>query len=359
MTETLSFTASTSVPLSDPLAMLERLCDHMTEHGSVTRDARGARFESLIGAVELEAGDGALHLRAASHHLSYLFIARSLLAEHIVEFAEGAAPAFLWSGDGCDSAAIPYFHLAAIRSSRRITPRMQRVTLAVEDVGRLETGGLHVRVLIPPQGRAPVWPSLAPDGRVLWPKGEDELTTRVYTIRNVDHARGEVDIDVVLHEDSAGSVWARSAGPGDPVGLMGPGGGEVVPADCYLLGGDETALPVIARFAESLPAGTKAILRIEVADAQEEQPIRSAAELDVRWLHRNGAEAGSTDLLERAIRAVEWPQGGEPYALIGSEQASARAIRTYLRKERGMAKDRHLVAAYWRRGHAMVEHERD
>lgn len=359
MTETIIFTASTSIALPDPHALLDRLCERLTERGTVTRDGPRGRFESRMGAVEMEAGAQSLHLHAASDQLNYLFIARSLLAEHIAECTEGSAPAFLWSGDGCDLTAIPYFHRATVRASRPVTPRMQRVTLAVADVGQLETGGLHVRVLIPPQGRAPVWPSLAPDGRVLWPKGEDELTTRVYTIRSLDHARGEVDIDVVLHEDTPGSVWARTAGPGDTVGLMGPGGGEIVPADCYLLGGDETALPVIARFAESLPAGAKAILRIEVADAREEQPIASAATLDLRWLHRNGAEAGSTDLLERAIRAVEWPQGGAHYALIGSEQASARAIRTYLRKERGMARDRHLVAAYWRRGHAAVERERD
>lgn len=357
MTETILLTASTSIALPDPHALLDRLCDRLAEHGTVTRVESGGRFESQLGAIDIEAKAGALHLRASSHHPNYLFIVRSLLAEQVAECADGTAQAFRWNGDGCELTAIPYFHQATVCASRPVTPRMRRITLAVADVSQLEKGGLHVRVLIPPQGRAPVWPSLAPDGRVLWPKGADELTTRIYTIRSVDHARSEVDIDVVLHEETPGSVWARSVRPGDAVGLMGPGGGEIVPADCYLLGGDETALPVIARFAESLPAGAKAILRIEVADAREEQPIASAATLDLRWLHRNGAEAGSTDLLERAIRAVEWPQSGAHYALIGSEQASARAIRTYLRKERGMAADRHLVAAYWRRGHAAVERD--
>ncbi|CAH1650884.1 Fe(3+)-hydroxamate ABC transporter permease FhuB [Hyphomicrobiales bacterium] len=81
------------------------------------------------------------------------------------------------------------------------------------------------------------------------------LARRVYTIRAIDHARKELAIDVVLHDDSVGSNWARNAEPGDRAGLLGPGGGDVIPADWYLLCGDETALPAIARIAAELPAG--------------------------------------------------------------------------------------------------------
>lgn len=359
MAETDRLAAATSVALSNPAALLDRLCDHFAEHGTVTRHDGAGRLEGRFGTVELEAAAGALHLRVHAPNPSYLFLVKSSVADHIVEFAPEGTAAFTWSGDGSGISEIPYFHRATIRASRRVTPRMQRVTLALDDVGKLEHGGLHVRVLIPPKGRVPVWPSIAPDGRVVWAKGEDELTGRVYTIRNIDKERGEVDIDVVLHEDSAGSVWARSARPGDPVGLTGPGGGDIVPADWYLLCGDETALPVIARIAEGLPSSARATLLIEVADAQEEQPIHSAAALDLRWLHRNGAEAGTTDLLENAVRAIDWPQGLTPYALVGCEQAAARALRAHLRKDRGLTKDRHLAAAYWRRGHQAPLRERD
>ncbi|KRE18222.1 hypothetical protein ASE63_03390 [Bosea sp. Root381] len=351
--------ASTRIPLSDPATMLEKLCSHFAEHGTVTRDGGIGRLESPFGTVELEAAAGALHVSTRSPNLSYLFVVKSSVAEHVVEFSPDGVPVFAWSGDGSSVSEIPFFHRATVRSSRRITPRMQRVTLAVEDAGKLEDGGLHVRVLIPPKRRVPVWPSIAGDGRVIWPKGEDELTGRVYTIRSIDKARSTVDIDVVLHDDSAGSVWALSAQPGDPVGLTGPGGGEIVLADWYLLCGDETALPVIARIAESLPSQARATLLIEVADDGEEQPISSAAAIDLSWLHRNGAEAGTTDLLERAVRAVEWPEGVVTYALIGCEQVQARALRAYLRKDRALPKERHIAAAYWRRGGEPPLQERD
>lgn len=352
-------TAKTAIGLADADAMLDRLCEHFAEHGTVSRQGSVGRLEGEFGSVELEAAAGILQLRVWAPNPTYLFVVKSSVAEHVVEFAAGEEPAFTWSGDGGDIVEIPYFHRAIVRGSRRVTPRMQRVTLGLDDAGRLEEGGLHIRLLIPPSGREPVWPTVATDGRVLWPTGEDELTSRVYTIRSIDRERSEVDIDIVLHEDSAGSVWARSARPGDAVGLTGPGGGDIVPAEWYLLCGDETALPAIARIAEALPESVRATLLIEVADRQEEQPIRSDAQLDLRWLHRNGAEAGTTNLLENAVRGLDWPRDLLPYALVGCERAAARALRTHLRDERGLTKERHLVAAYWRRGHGAPLHGHD
>lgn len=351
MAEAATLTATARVPLADPAAMLHRLCDHFAEHGEVTIGEGTGRLEGRFGAVELCVEEMVLWVRVECPAPDYLFAVKASVAEHIVEFAEGEPPELVWSGDGANVTEIPYFHELTVRGSRAIAPRMRRVTLA-GDVSRLDHDGLHVRVLIPPRGREPVWPSLSSDGRIIWPKGEDALAPRVYTIRSIDHGRGEIDIDVVLHEDSPGSVWARTAQAGDPIGLMGPGGGDIEPADWYLLAGDETALPVIARIAESLPATARATIRIEVADASEQQPIVSAAAIDIAWLHRDGAAPGTTDLLEQAVRAIDWPDAALPYVLVGCEHKAARAIRGYLRKERGLARDRHLAAAYWRRGHA-------
>jgi NADPH-dependent ferric siderophore reductase len=352
MADAVLLIASARVKLGDPRAMLDKLCEHFAEHGTVTMTPRGGRLQGPFGMVDLTTDGAALLVRAEASDPTHLFVVKSSVSEHIVGFAQDEALDFVWSGDGAAQADIPYFHEMTVSGSRALTPRMRRITLSGPDIRRLETGGLHVRVLIPPGGRKPVWPTAAPDGRVIWPRGEDALTARVYTIRSIDKARGEVEIDVVLHEDSPGSVWAMTAQPGDPVGLMGPGGGLVAPADWYLLCGDETALPVIARIAEGLPATARATIRIEIADASERQPIKSAAAIDLDWLHREGAEPGTTELLEKAVRAVDWPKDGAPYVLAGCEHKSARAIRSYLRRERGLAKDRHLVAAYWRRGHS-------
>lgn len=343
--------ATARIPLADPAGMLRKLCEHFVEHGTVTLAEDGARLENPYGVAVLEAGPALLSVRTECPSEGHLFIVKSSLAEHVVMFAGDQPVTIAWSGNGAATTEIPYFREMTVRRAREITPTMRRVTLAGADVGHFETGGLHVRALIPPAGRKPRWPVAGRDGRVVWPKGEDELTRRVYTVRSVDRARGEIDIDVVLHGDSPGSVWATTAQAGDPVGLLGPGGGDIVPADWYLLCGDETALPVIARIAEALPPEARATILLEVADASERQPIESAAQIELNWLHRDGAEAGTTGLLEAAVKAAEWPASGTPYVLAGCEHRQARAIRSYLRKERGLARDRHLVAAYWRRGH--------
>ena len=48
-------------------------------------------------------------------------------------------------------------------------------------------------------------------------------------MRSVDLARGEIALDVVIHEGAPGSDWATSAEPGSIVGLLGPGGGGMPP----------------------------------------------------------------------------------------------------------------------------------
>ena len=88
----------------------------------------------------------------------------------------------------------------------------------------------------------------------------------------------------------------RRAGParrgiGDGSVAEGPRGRTVVngQADWRLFTGDETALPGIAAMIESLPAGERAFAIVEVAGPDDEQPIETAAELEVLWLHRGGA----------------------------------------------------------------------
>ncbi len=344
--------ADARVAMSDPAAMLERLCAHFVEHGTVTRRDSGVRLEGRFGAVELCAADGALDIAVLSPNETYLFVVTSSVAEHLHEFAEGETLQVGWRGSLPEQPRIPYFREAVVRDAYDITPAMRRVILVCEDTDHFESGGLHVSVLIPPSGREPIWPGVGPDNRVIWPSGEDELIRRIYTIRSIDHQRQELAIDVVLHDSSPGSTWARNAMPGDRVGLLGPGGGDVVAADWYLLCGDETALPAIARITAELPATARASIVIEVADRAEQQELSSHAALDVTWLHRGDAPAGTTELLPRAVMDVTPPEGGNPFVFVGCEQTAARAIRKHLRSAWKLPKDRHLVAAYWRRGHA-------
>lgn len=349
-------TAETRIKLPDPRAMLDKLCAHFVEHGTVTLSDNGGRIENQFGFAALELEPGALHVRAGGVDETALYVVKSAIADHLVMFDPDNTPSFVWSGDA--TAAIPFFREMVVVGSKLVTKGMRRVTLKGADVAHFDNGqGLHVRVLIPPVGREPIWPHAAPDGRTIWPKGDDALTCRVYTIRAIDFEAGTLDIDVVLHEDThvpaPGSSWAAGAMAGERVGLMGPGGGILGPADWYLFAGDETALPVIARMVESLTPDQRAIAIIEIANAGERQPIALPPQVELVWLHRDGAVPGSTTLIEDAIRALPWPPSeGRGVALVGCEHRAARAIRTLLRKERGMDRKDCQVAAYWRLGSA-------
>lgn len=346
--------AHTRIPLLAPEAVMQHLCAHLGEHCTVTREGSKARLDAAFGTAHLECEGGCLFVKALGHDESTLAYVKMAVAEHVVEFAKPENPRIVWAGDGMASGALPFFREMHVVGAREITPRMRRLTLKGEDLGRFTTGGLHVRLLFPPAELAvPSWPSMGEDGRIAWPDGAAKLTARVYTIRSIDPARGEIEVDFVLHEGDRfpGSGFAITARPGAIVGITGPGGGGVAPADWYLLAGDETALPAIGRMLEALPPSAHAVVRIEVADAAEEQPLTSPASLDLAWLHRGVAEAGTTTLLEDAVRAVAFPvDDRRVFAWGACEHKAFRAIRKFLRADRGLTRDQHLVAAYWRRG---------
>jgi NADPH-dependent ferric siderophore reductase len=347
---------STRVPLTDPAAMMVRLCDHLKEHAEVSQEGERFRVSSYYGAAVVEADASALSFHVESSTPSHLSVMKSTIAEHLHAFCEGETLAFAWQGDEAAVSAIPYFREMTVVRTEPVSPRMQRVILT-GDAAFYDADSYHVRVLVPPKGRAPVWPWASPDGRTVWPKGDDELLARVYTIRRVDLERGEVAVDVVVHEGAPGSDWATSAEPGSIVGILGPGGGGMPPeADLNILGGDETALPAITRMLEGLPATARAVVRIEIADIAEAQPLASPAELNIAWLPRDGAPAGTTNLLETAIRGLDWQAvPARTHVWCACERTAARRIRNFLDKERGFAKTERTAVAYWRRGAASTD----
>jgi NADPH-dependent ferric siderophore reductase len=137
----------------------------------------------------------------------------------------------------------------------------------------------------------------------------------------------------------------------------GPRGSLVISNDFdwYLLAGDETALPAIARRLEELPATSRAVVIVEIANRSEEQPIQTQARADIRWLHRDAAAPASNDLLSSALAAMTLPPG-VGYAWVAAEASVAKNLRRHLVEERGLPKDRVKAAAYWKRG-AVAVHE--
>jgi NADPH-dependent ferric siderophore reductase len=356
MTEHPKFTmkAVTRIPLSAPQTVMEQLCEHFVEHCDVIVDGARARFEASYGTALLECEGGCLRVHALGFDESTLSYVKMAIVEHVLEFAGGDTPSIVWTGDGATGGPLPFFREMRVVGSREITPHMRRVTLAGEDLGRFASGGLHIRLLFPPAGgAAPSWPTLGTDGRIVWSTGAAKLIGRIYTIRAIDVAKGEIEIDFVQHGGDAypGAGFAMTARPGEIVGMTGPGGGDTPDADWYLIAGDETALPAIGRMLEEMPASVQAVVRIEIAGAAEEQPLASAADVDLAWLHRGGAEPGTTTLLEDAIRGVAIPEDGRRiFVWTACEHKAFRSIRKYLRAECGLTRKQHMAAAYWRRG---------
>lgn len=345
--------ATARVTLPTPVHYLNKLADHFAEYGEVVRTTeRKGQIELVYGSATIEADDQSLFLLAESGDETGLAYMKYALANHVIEFASQENPKIVWAGHGAAGSLLPYFREMQVVSAKDLSPHMWRVRLRGKDMQRFAYGGMHVRILIPPADiDIPQWPVTGEDGRPVWPEGNFKLVSRVYTIRNIDTQSGEVDIDIVIHGGTPGSEWVLGAVPGDTVGMTGPGGGDAGEADWYLLAGDETALPAIGRIIERLPSRAKVVARIEVDGPLEEQKFAAACNLDLVWLHRNGQNAGTTTLLQDAVRAVQFPVGNERiFVWSACEFTAFKSIRSYMGKERKLERTQHLVVSYWRRG---------
>lgn len=240
--------------------------------------------------------------------------------------------------------------LEVIRA-RNITPRMRRVTLGGPEIEGFGTGP-NVKLLIPPAHlQTPEWPLSGSDGRAIWPAADRRPTVRTYSLRRFDPAAGEIDIDFVLHgEHGVASRWAATARPGDVVGIGGPGGRTVSSAGFYLLAGDHTALPAISAILEKLPADARGHAFIQVPDAAEEQSLTRPAGVSLTWLHDAASMQPHTTPLEDAVRAMPWSSDQTMFAWIGCESSTVRALKSFVRDERGLDRRNFLAVGYWRRG---------
>ncbi|ADI12067.1 hypothetical protein SBI_08949 [Streptomyces bingchenggensis BCW-1] len=262
---------------------------------------------------------------------------------------------------------------------QRITPRMARVTFGGDDLADFvcDAPDQQVKLYFPRPGQsAPRLPEPGGDGDVMrWYQAyqaipEDERPwMRSYTIRAHHPRRRALDIDFVLHGDGDGdgdgdwdgdgdgdvgpaTRWARTARPGDTLGMFGPSAAFARPvplgaADWTLLAGDESALPAIGTLIEALPEGARAVAYIEVADAADEQRFTTAGEVEVHWLHRGGRPAGSGGLLLDAVRSAAFPSGSV-FAWLAGEAGAVRSLRRHLLDERGIDRRSVDFTGYWR-----------
>ena len=334
---------------------IKLLCDDLA------RDEFTTAFTPAGARVDLPRGLGTAHIDADAHELVIRAEARTeqglsalkfMLSLRLEKAAEAEKPDLAWTGHGCDLTALPGLREMRVKRIIQVTPLIRRITLAGHDLERFTRDGIHIRLLIPPAGLdKPEWPRPARNGRRIWPPEERRPTQRLYTIRRIDAAAGEIDVDFVLHaEEGIASGWAARASIGDIIGMLGPGGGEMEEADWYLVAGDETAIPAIARLIETMAPTARGTILIEVENADEIQPLAPPAGIDLKWLMRQGRATAESGLLAEAAMAITPPTQGRIQCWLGAEAQTAQRLRHHWREVLRLPKDVVSAVAYWHRG---------
>lgn len=239
-----------------------------------------------------------------------------------------------------------YSVMAHVVRAAGLTARMRRVTLGGEGLRALIGKCLPadaLKLYLPLPGEAAVLPkSLA------LPAWKKTYNPRAYTIRCFRPDALELDVDVLLHGDSPGSVWARTVQTGDQIGFFGPRHDYRGAADAewQLLAGDESALPAIAAILEHLPASTRAYAFIEVKDASDELPIASQAAAQITWLHRGNTPAKSSQQLEQALANFPLPSG-KGYCWAAGNASVIKNIRRHWQQHSQLTKENMAAIGYW------------
>ncbi|MET9829267.1 siderophore-interacting protein [Streptomyces sp. NPDC006385] len=254
------------------------------------------------------------------------------------------------------AAPFRFFSLHVVRT-RRLGPSMVRVTFGGQDLRYFFSDGRDqsLSLFLPHPGqREPQVPIELGDD---WWQGWRELpedvraVMRSYTLRALRRHPDEIDIDFVLHTPAGpASRWASHATAGDRVLLLGPAIADnrairfrpPEDTDLVVIWGDETAVPAVAAILESLPAGTRARVWLEVQDAGTVQDLATEADAEIAWLVQEEA-------LD-AIRAARLPAAEHPYVWIAGESGSVKALRRHFVGERGVDRRRVTFVGYWRQG---------
>lgn len=238
---------------------------------------------------------------------------------------------------------------ARVLSRTALTPHLVRVVLGGEGLTGLQmpdATDAYVNLALPPSG--------APYGAVFDPRQvrdehprETWPARRRYTVRRWDAMAGELTIDFVVHGDEGvAGPWARDARAGDVLVLEGPSG-DFVPrrdADWHLMVGDESALPAIAASMEVVPEGAPLTVVLLCDGPDDEVPLETPGDLDLRWLHRDGTGTELVSTVER----LDF-RSSDVCAFVHGEAGEIRAIRRHLLTGRGLRRAEMSCSPYWRR----------
>lgn len=225
-----------------------------------------------------------------------------------------------------------------------LTPTVMRVVAEPAGGKRVEAQGLvgeYIYLVTGKKGEVLPAPTLE-KGKARW---SQPTATAKYTVRRFDERTGALEINIMLHEHGAGTTWARTVAVGDSAHFLGAKSGYSISKDYdfYLLAGDESGLPGMARWIESLPASARGAAFIEVPGEASQQVIATPENFEVVWV--DSARSGA---LAEAVMAYPLPEGSVCTWLAG-ESGSIHPLRIWARRELGMPKGHGYAKGYWKK----------
>ncbi|WP_421084305.1 siderophore-interacting protein [Rothia nasimurium] len=225
-----------------------------------------------------------------------------------------------------------------------LTPTVMRVVAEPADGKRVEAQGLvgeYIYLVTGKKGEVLPAPTFE-KGKARW---NQPTTSAKYTVRRFDERTGALEINIMLHEHGAGTTWARTVAVGDSAHFLGAKSGYSISDDYdfYLLAGDESGLPGMARWIESLPASARGVAFIEVPGEASQQVIATPEHFEVVWVDstRRGA-------LAEAVMGHPLPEGSICTWLAG-ESGSIHPLRIWARRELGVPKGHGYAKGYWKK----------
>lgn len=341
--------AHTTVELPQAQSVFSGLRTHLSEHGitPVTEDAQRFRIEFDGNVVEISWVQEAMIFDIEAVNDNALYYIRESLVEHLAEFAPAAAEKLTWAGGPVASKTPPNFQALVLARTSLPMDGLIRLTFTTPDVDKLARDGMHVRLMLPAnRSKSPVWPSVAANGRTVWPRGENKLHLRYYTIRSARADEGEVDIDVVRHDGGIVSDWAFAASPGDRIGVMGPGGGTT-PAvmQNLFIAGDPTALPAMARMLEELGPEATGKLVCGIPDGASVGDYFPETGFDITTYPDSQFRAQFDELV------LNPAQESQPaFVWYAGEQRTFRQMRDLCRGVLALPEQQRHITSYWKEG---------
>ena len=219
-----------------------------------------------------------------------------------------------------------------VMSKQSVTPSMLRIVFSSDNIQSFQSPSPddHIKIFVPGEGGVGV-------------------VGRNFTPREWDSHAGTFVLDFALHDHGPAVTWARRAHVGDEIEIAGPRGSAVVPDDFnwYLLIGDATALPAIARRLEFLRPDAPVRVIALVSDPAEQRYLASSSpSQELTWINSSGdVKRDGATLLDTLARVS--PSAGDGFIWIAAEASLARGAYRYVIEQRRHPKEWVKASGYW------------